>query len=287
MPPVISRFEMGSIYGFRKSLTYLTYTYAANTANAALNVSSLSGYVAGSSYITITVNAGVYLWSDSIATPALTLTGGATGDTIKLVNKGFIMGKGGSTSAGGPAVSLSFNTIIDNTDAAAYIGGGGGAGRTGNDGFGTGTGGGGGAGGGTGSTATGYIPGTGGTGGAVGNSGGNGSGSWAGGGGGRIFPGTGGIGGSGAGVGGGAGGAGSGIADGCSLGTGGNGGSAGANGSASVDTGVCGGGGGGWGATGGSSGGGAGYAGGKAVALNGKTVTWVSGDTTRVYGAVA
>ena len=31
----------------------------------------------------------------------------------------------------------------------------------------------------------------------------------------------------------------------------------------------------------------AGGAGGKAVALNGKTVTWVSGDTTRVYGSVA
>ena len=30
-----------------------------------------------------------------------------------------------------------------------------------------------------------------------------------------------------------------------------------------------------------------GGAGGKAVTLNGKTITWVSGNTTRVYGAVA
>jgi hypothetical protein len=28
-------------------------------------------------------------------------------------------------------------------------------------------------------------------------------------------------------------------------------------------------------------------AGGNAVTLNGKTVTWTSGDTTRVYGAVS
>jgi len=45
-------------------------------------------------------------------------------------------------------------------------------------------------------------------------------------------------------------------------------------------------GGGGWGASGGSfrySGG----AGGKAVALNGNSITWVSGNTTRVYGAVS
>jgi hypothetical protein len=51
------------------------------------------------------------------------------------------------------------------------------------------------------------------------------------------------------------------------------------------------GGGGGWGAAGGSclnaGSSGAGAAGGKAVALNGKTVTWVSGNTTRVYGAIS
>ena len=54
-----------------------------------------------------------------------------------------------------------------------------------------------------------------------------------------------------------------------------------------------GGGGGGWGASGGGSAVGpttnaySAQAGGKAVDLNGKTVTWVNGDTTRVYGAIA
>ena len=49
-------------------------------------------------------------------------------------------------------------------------------------------------------------------------------------------------------------------------------------------------GGGGWGAAGGAGGNSssiAGAAGGKAVALNGNSVTWVSSDTTRVYGAVS
>jgi hypothetical protein len=57
------------------------------------------------------------------------------------------------------------------------------------------------------------------------------------------------------------------------------------------------GGGGGWGASGGlgSAGGGGGWGasgglgsgGGRAVYLAGHTVTWVSGDTARVYGAVS
>ena len=59
----------------------------------------------------------------------------------------------------------------------------------------------------------------------------------------------------------------------------GSGGSAGAAGYAS-------GGGGGWGSSGGSGNVGAG-SGGKAVNLNGKSVTFTSGNTTRVYGAVS
>ena len=65
----------------------LTYTYSANTANASLNVTSISGYSAGMSDITITVNSGIYLYSTSTSNAGLTLTGGSTGDTITLVNK--------------------------------------------------------------------------------------------------------------------------------------------------------------------------------------------------------
>ena len=303
-------------------------TLTTNTTNYSLNITTLSGYVAGVSDVLITVNSGVYVYSTSTANAGMTLTGGTTGDTVKIVNNGFILGMGGkggganniytvrayiAGTAGGNAISLGFNTTIDNTNAAAYIAGGGGGGGAYYANFyntctGTAAGGGGAGGGAGGNAITGTSPTSpltplchpGGTGGAVGASGGNGTQGgdpqggccpgqyYTGGGGGRILPGTGATGVSSAGVGGGAGGAGAGYGIFCSCsGThyyaGGNGGSANGAGSAgAANTG----GGGGWGASGGN-GGQTGYAGGKAVALNGKTVTWVSGNTTRVYGAVA
>lgn len=313
----------GNLYSV--AMVNISYTFSASTANASLDVTTISGYVAGASNITITVNSGVYLYSTAIGTPGLTLTGGTTGDTITLVNNGYIMGKGGNggtysggTSAqnGGTAISLGFNTTINNTNASAYIGGGGGGGG------GSGTsskyqGGGGGAGGGNGAAffdtpTSGSITGAGGTGGSIGSSGNNGNyGTYTSGksvvrygtsgGGGRIFAGTGGLGAdtslSRAGQGGGAGGGGGGYGQNTtpsSRAIGGNGGAgsaSGGNGSfVSIDT-YNGGGGGGWGASGGvasfPTGTGTAGTGGKAVALNGKTVTWVSGNTTRVYGAVA
>ena len=60
-----------------------TYTFAANTADASINVASLGGYVAGKSDITITVNSGIYLWASVNTGAGLTLTGGTTGDAFK------------------------------------------------------------------------------------------------------------------------------------------------------------------------------------------------------------
>lgn len=274
-----------------------TQTYSANTTNASLNIAGLSGYVAGSTDVTITINSGVYVYSTSTGTPGLTLTGGTTGDTVTLINNGFILGMGGAggSNAGGIALQLGFNTTVNNTNGAAYIAGGGGGGRTAGS---PSAGGGGGAGGGSGaagfttagaagggvgasgSTASNAsIPnGTangGGGGGAGGGGGGSGVGGFSpcaqvpagggGGGGGRILPGSAGGGGAGSGA---FGGSGSGAAGGA--------------GNAGGSTASAGSGGGGWGASGGSGG-----AGGKAVNLNGKTITWVSSDVTRVYGSVA
>ena len=277
----------------------LSYTFSANTANASLNVTAIGGYIAGKSDITITVNSGIYLYSTSTGTPGLALSGGTSGDTVTLVNNGYIMGQGGAGgsstgNAGGTALSLGFNTTVNNTNASAYIGGGGGGGGgwTGTSG-----GGGGGAGGGAGNGGSG---GTGGGGGAIGSVGGNAGGTYnAGAGGGRIFPGTGGVGGNvgtatfatGGGAGGGGGGGQAGKPP--SYWTGGSGGAGNAAGTTPIGSNAYGsGGGGGWGASGGASlhGAGTSYAGGaggKAVNLNGNTVTWVSGNTTRVYGSVA
>lgn len=270
----------------------ISHTFTTSTVNASLNISSISGYSTGTSDITVTVNGGVYLWANSTGSYGLNLTGGASGDTLTLVNNGLIIGQGGGGSSlqnGGPALNIgtAINITINNTNGSAYIAGGGAGGSSSgffNGGFG------GGAGGGQGGTGE-SRAGPGGAGGGIGSSGNNG-GVWtcpcdayqfgSGGGGGRILPGTGGAAGtsgSAAGRGGGAGGGGGGTGyGGQNAGAGGSANNAGGNAVGSPGSG-----GGGWGAAAGNGNG----TGGKAVNLNGRTVTWVSGNTTRVWGAVS
>ena len=261
-------------------------TYSTNTTQTTLNISSLSGYVAGITDVIVYVSSNVYVYSTSTANPALTITGATAGDTVSIINNGFIIGMGGdgasisAGSAGGPAINLGYNISLTNNSYIA--GGGGGGGRR----F---SGGGGGAGGGAG--GSGDV--AGGTGGSVGSAGGAGGGPGgfgggaggggggfippfafgpnsppirgSGGGGGRILPGTGGAGVSGGGI-----------------EAGGGGGSANNAGSGASASG----GGGGWGAAGGTAtSGGAGGAGGRAISLNGYTVTYVATGT--IYGAVS
>ena len=280
-----------NFYG-KSNRVALSVTYSANTTNATTALGSISGYVAGKSDITITINTGVYVYATSTANSGLTITGGTAGDTLTIVNNGFILGYGGagggsggggnpnSGFAGGPALSLSFPATVNNTNPAAYVAGGGGGGGLGSGGSGGGGGAGGAPGGLNGGPAGGAGGGVGasgsaGTGGSGGGSGGGGGGlsynapkaqstTFSGGGGGRILPGTGGAG--------------------DSRGPGGTGGSGSAGGNPAANGA---GGGGGWGASGGSGSFSGGSAGGKAVTLNGNTVTWTSGNTTRVYGAVA
>jgi hypothetical protein len=273
--------------GYGKSNAF-SATISSNQTNLNLRTWALANGWNGSTAATITIGSGVYIYSTSTGTPALTTDSFPGGLTI--INNGFIAGMGGNGApntspyagtAGGNAISLGSNVTINNTNASAYIGGGGGGG-----GFTQGGGGaGGGAGGAVGPNAAGGGVGSAGTtptggayagkGGGAGGGGGAYSGSgkstamYGGGGGGRIFPGSGGAGGT---NGGGAGGSANGV---------------GGTASTAVNY-LKGGGGGGWGAAGGTGGNGnAGGAGGKAVALNGYTVTWTSGDTTRVYGAVS
>lgn len=275
-----------------------SYTYITNTANASLNITTLGGYVAGATDVTVTVNAGVYLYASTTGNHGLSLSGGSSGDTLTLVNNGYIIGCGGNAnnfsggSAGGPALSLGFNISLTNN---SYIAGGGGGGGSGG---GSGSGAGGGGGGGNGGSSSSNGGGSGGSigsngsagggfgqagggdgGGAGGGSGGFGSDSCCfflggGGGGGRVLPGGGGGGGYGN--------------------NGGYGGASGANGGGSNSAGgsggaYCfgfrtGGGGGGWGASGGSGANGGG-AGGKAINLNGRSITYTVTGT--IWGAVS
>lgn len=92
----------------------------------------------GTSKVEVTVASGIYIWSDNTSVPALNM-GGAFPGGLTLVNRGFIMGKGGdggylladrttyvAPTAGGPAITLTGPITIDNS--AGYIGGGGGGG---------------------------------------------------------------------------------------------------------------------------------------------------------------
>jgi hypothetical protein len=292
--------------GYGKSnRVQINYIISSSTQELTLSPTTFTNYIAGKSDITITVNSEVYVWSNNTSNPGLIINGGLiSGDTLKLVNNGYIIGKGGlgatgtyftanSGFSGGSALKILTNITIDNYSYIAGGGGGGGAGTypVYNTGVETG-GGGGGAGGGNGGAGGYRGDRAGGIGGSIGNLGTNGfstsinSGS-GGGGGGRILPGIGGNGSNGSpgGYGGGAGGGGGGL-----VGLfGGNGGSSNSSGSIGNSKFVTGGGGGGWGASGGNGAPG-GYScpggpGGKAIDLNGYSVTYINQGT--VWGAVS
>jgi len=297
----------------------LTYTFSTNTANASLSLSGLSGYIAGKSDITVTVNSGIYVYATSTGNYGLSLTGSlTTGDTLNLVNNGYIIGQGGSGTqtlysgstpsyvqggAGGPALNLGWTggpssiSITNNS----YVAGGGGAGsyRCGIYG-----GGGGGAGGGNGGYAPNFSTQTLGVGGGAGQKGTagktlsgiccvttlhGGCGGGAGGGGGAGW--------NGCNSGGAAGGGGGRILPGCGGpggaaspygapgGPGGSSNNVGSVGSGSNPAG--GSGGGGWGAAAGNVAytGQAGGAGGKSINLSGHTITYITTGT--VWGSVS
>lgn len=258
---------------------------ASNTNTVNIYDAAVAGGWNKSSAVEYTIPAGVYIWSDSTATAALS-TGGPFPGGLTIINKGYIMGKGGTGASGtggagynnamvgGPAMNLSTNVTIDNR--AGYIGGGGGGGGalryyydSNSNQFAPGGGGAGGGAGGQGTDRNTIV--AGGAGGAIGLSGGNGSRTQyvaaGGGAGGRIMPGAGGAGGNAntsnpnigdsfQGYGGGAGG-GSAVTTWKMYGRGGAGGSGGSAGGLGVVTDAgskvlfrSGGGGGGWGASG-------------------------------------
>jgi hypothetical protein len=91
--------------------------------------------------VELTINSGVYIWSDSTAVAALNM-GGTYPKGLTIINNGYIIGKGGNGGStaliagapaytvtptpGGMAINLTGPATIDNTNG--YIGGGGGGG---------------------------------------------------------------------------------------------------------------------------------------------------------------
>ncbi len=95
--------------------------------------------------VELTINSGVYIWSDNTSVAALNM-GGTYPRGLKITNNGFIIGRGGNGAdvtynstifgvsaqngaAGGPAINLTGPVSIDNSNG--YIGGGGGGGGVG------------------------------------------------------------------------------------------------------------------------------------------------------------
>lgn len=110
----------------------ISLTISTNTNVYSLNAASLAGYEAGITDVILTVDAGKYVYSTGNTIPAMSLgVGFSAGDSITLINNGYILGGGGygayttAASNGGPAIKLFCNTAFINT---GYICGGGGGG---------------------------------------------------------------------------------------------------------------------------------------------------------------
>ena len=152
--------------------TTVSYTFTTHTSNFRLGISALSGYVSASTTATVTINSGIYLYSTTTGTPALTIgdytsavgsgVGYGSGDIVNITNNGYILGMGGAGgsstydggnpgtpgqdgSAGGIGLSLTGTGSVNITNNGHICGGGGGGGSSSKPGGG---GGGGGAGGG-------------------------------------------------------------------------------------------------------------------------------------------
>ena len=121
----------------------INLTISSNTQNFNIyNNLWYYGYVAGKSDVILTINSGVVVGSSSTGSYALdTGTGWTSGDTIKIINNGYIVGRGGNGgvgnadyntsapgTAGGPALRFQFATSVQNN---SIIGGGGGGGGSG------------------------------------------------------------------------------------------------------------------------------------------------------------
>ena len=120
-------------------------TISANTSNYVLNTSKVTGYVAGKTDVTLTINSGVVVYSGSTGSSAFQVdTSWTSGDTITIVNNGTILGKGGSGGfgaiygyqagsggSGGTALNVLRATTINNANGRIAGGGGGGGGGNG------------------------------------------------------------------------------------------------------------------------------------------------------------
>lgn len=106
-----------------------------------LNKAIAAGYSSDKSYVTMTINSGIYVGSSVVTSPAVAIGGFGAGDLVEIVNNGVIVGaggRGGNGSGGGSnAATVGQNggtailanqyvSVINNGTLAGGGGGGGG-----------------------------------------------------------------------------------------------------------------------------------------------------------------
>ena len=143
--------------GYGKANTF-SFTISSNVQEGNLSTLATAAGWDGSTAVNVTINSGVYLWSNNTANPGLLINIA----NCALINNGYILGKGGNGGqgqyqgspvgiAGNRALNITTTGVTVTNNSGAYIAGGGGGGSgNGPSGAGGTPGGGGGAGGATG-----------------------------------------------------------------------------------------------------------------------------------------
>lgn len=120
---------------------------SANTFNYTLNPAKVATYIPGKTDVTLTINSAVQVGSSSTSTAAFIVdTSWQAGDTITIINNGYIVGAGGNggvaggNAGGGPAggnngtpglpggPALTVQRAVSINNASGTVGGGGGGG---------------------------------------------------------------------------------------------------------------------------------------------------------------
>jgi hypothetical protein len=133
--PTSGAISLSNFYG-AASRPSQTITISTNQTNYVANTSKVTGYQAGIMDVTFVINSGIVVSGDTTGAsiPAFDIdTSWAAGDTVTVVNNGFIIGRGGSGNggAGGRALRAQRATSINNAGTIGGGGGGGGHGGTG------------------------------------------------------------------------------------------------------------------------------------------------------------